>query len=594
MNGALRAKLENPANFGPNGIADCGVTLKKLPFIEGVETIEECDCDIVFTGQFPGVDFSGAPDGRRSAIPEEIREAIRDWSMQCESNLVITTQGEANTWGYQIQASNLNPNIPVPNISLSIFDGAFGSLAFFNQGGSFQGVFVDIPDTGGEVLAEDGAGRPTIILDEETNDILLADVGILCSNGAGQISPGGNIINNNDILACNIFALGCRLVEGVIFEDQTIGICEGESVTLPDGSLVSEPGTYLDTFITANECDSIIETIVEVVEDQLVVIDNQRCTGDGFSVTVNGNVYDESNPTGEEFIISEAGCDSTVIIDLAFNEPSFNEITLQGCRGDGLSVVVGGTLYDEANPKGEEILFNQFGCDSIVSIDLSFSVVDTMLLDFTRCAGDTVLVDGRVYQAGTTTVERFPVAGGDCDSVLIVTVDAIPLPEIEIDSFVSIEQGVPFTFDYAIPSNLQVTWSPASALSCRTCPDPMWVPGNYPNLYELQLTTAEGCTNSYNILAQYICDPYIPTAFSPNDDGRNDRFEVYHVCPFEGFRMDIYDRWGGKVYESTELDRGWDGFIRGDQAPVGVYAYVVTFVENGQEKIYSGELNLLR
>ena len=590
---ALRAKLENPSNFGPNGIAGCGVELKRLPAIESVSTLEDCDCDIVFTGQFPPADFTGEPDNIRTALPSDVLEAIREWSMQCESNLVITSQGETQAWGYQINGQNINPNIPVDGISISIFDGAFGSLASFSQGGAFQGVFTTIPATGGEVLAEDGLGRPTIILDEETNDILLADIGILCSGGAGQISSGGQVINNNDILACNLFALGCRIAEGVVFEEQSVEICPGDTFTLPGGQETGVAGVYFDTLLTVNECDSIIETTVDIAPTDTVRLDNQQCTGDGFSVTLNGNVYDESNPSGQELLQTELGCDSFVLIDLAFNLPSFDSIQLQGCKGDGLSVSVGGTLYDESNPAGEEVLVNQFGCDSVVTIGLSFEPVDTTRLDFTRCEGDTALVNGVSYAAGSTTVERYPTVN-NCDSVVIVAVEAEPLPRAEVDSVVVIEQGAPFAFEYDLPADWAVSWSPRSALSCITCPDPERQPGAYPPQFELSLTTAAGCQNQYSILARYICNPYIPNAFSPNDDGRNDRFRVYNVCPIEGFQLDIFNRWGGRVYQSDDIAAGWDGFVRGEQAPIGIYTYVVKLIENGQEKFISGELSLLR
>ncbi|NBC08288.1 MAG: T9SS type B sorting domain-containing protein [Bacteroidetes bacterium] len=593
MNFALRAKLENDANFGPNGISTCGVELKRLPVIEGAATLEDCDCDIVFTGQFPGNLFGGETDNTATSIPSEVLEAIREWSMQCESNLVITSQGETEIWGYDIQPQNINPNIPVDGVSVSIFDGVFGSLASFSQGGTFQGVFTTIPDTGGEVLAEDGLGRPTIILDEETNDILLADIGILCSGGAGQISQGGGVVNNNDILACNLFALGCLIVEGVVFEDQRFEVCPGQTVVLPDGQETGVAGVYVDTLLTVNECDSIIETTVDIAATDTVLLDNQRCTGDGFSLTVNGNVYDESNPKGQELLQTELGCDSFVLIDLAFNLPSFDSIQLQGCNGDGLSVAVGGTLYDESNPVGEEVLVNQFGCDSVVTIDLSFEPVDTTRLDFTRCEGDTVLVNGVPYAAGSTTVERYPTTN-NCDSVVIVAVEAEPLPRAGVDSVVVIEQGMPFAFEYDLPADWAVSWSPSSALSCTTCPDPELQKGAYPPQFELSLTTAAGCQNQYSILARYICNPYIPNAFSPNDDGRNDRFRVYNVCPIEGFQLDIFNRWGGRVYQSDDVAQGWDGFVRGEQAPIGVYTYVVKLIENGQEKFISGELSLIR
>jgi hypothetical protein len=67
------------------------------------------------------------------------------------------------------------------------------------------------------------------------------------------------------------------------------------------------------------------------------------CTGDGYSVTVNGTIYNESNPTGTEIFTGPNGCDTTVTINLVFSNNLTGEETYTGCVGDGYSVVVNGT-----------------------------------------------------------------------------------------------------------------------------------------------------------------------------------------------------------------------------------------------------------
>ncbi|MCB0546755.1 MAG: gliding motility-associated C-terminal domain-containing protein [Phaeodactylibacter sp.] len=589
----LGAKLLNGQNFGPSGIASCGVSFKKLPPITGVETLESCDCDIVFVGQFPAQSPSGALDLSISNVPDATLGIIREWSALCASNLVIVTQAEANPWGYITENENINPNRPAGVVSISIFDGAFGSLADFQQGGSFQGVFTQTPPTGAEILAEDALGRPTVVLDEATNDIILADIGILCTGAAGQVSQGGAVLNNNDILACNLFALGCRIAEGVLFTDVLTRICPGDSTLLPDGVFVSQPGRYVDTLLAANGCDSIIETEVRVVVTDTTAISPPLCEGDDFSITINGTIYDRNNPVGEELLQTVEGCDSVVRASLFFAPLSFDTVRVSGCRGDGFRLEVNGVIYDEGNPVGQEILANQYGCDSLVTIDLFFEPQDTTVLDFERCEGDVVIVDDESYEAGTTTALSLPVGAG-CDSVVIIRVAAHPLPEVAADSTVEVNLGEPFAFDFGLPPGLQAQWAPAEALSCSSCPAPELLPGQFPERVQLTVVDSNGCASSYSISPLYICNPYLPNAFSPNDDGRNDRFYAYFACPVEGFRMDIYNRWGALVYRSESVADGWDGFFLGKPAPAGVYAYVVVIQENGREKTITGEVNLLR
>lgn len=69
----------------------------------------------------------------------------------------------------------------------------------------------------------------------------------------------------------------------------------------------------------------------------------------------------------------------------------------------------------------------------------------------------------------------------------------------------------------------------------------------------------------------------IPNAFSPNHDGRNDRFNAIVTCPIDRFEMSIYNRWGNKVFSTTNIDEGWDGSYKGVQAEAGTYVYLLEY-----------------
>ena len=62
----------------------------------------------------------------------------------------------------------------------------------------------------------------------------------------------------------------------------------------------------------------------------------------------------------------------------------------------------------------------------------------------------------------------------------------------------------------------------------------------------------------------------VPNAFSPNGDGHNDVFRVKNPQPVQKFEMAIFDRWGEKVFETTDLCSGWNGFRGGDLASGGI------------------------
>jgi gliding motility-associated-like protein len=90
---------------------------------------------------------------------------------------------------------------------------------------------------------------------------------------------------------------------------------------------------------------------------------------------------------------------------------------------------------------------------------------------------------------------------------------------------------------------------------------------------------------------------YIPNAFTPlTGDVLNDEFKAYGYG-IVNYTMKIYNRWGGMIFESDDINRGWDGTTRdgGNIASIGVYLYYIA-VENiyGEIFKYEGKLDLLR
>lgn len=116
--------------------------------------------------------------------------------------------------------------------------------------------------------------------------------------------------------------------------------------------------------------------------------------------------------------------------------------------------------------------------------------------------------------------------------------------------------------------------------------------------YDVSLSAANhGCESASprrRITLTDIGDIYIPTAFSPNEDGNNDYFKPVPIG-VPSFTMEIFSRWGDKVYSGNENDRGWDGLVKTDKAPDGVYVYIVTGkTYGGQQKSIKGLVTLVR
>jgi gliding motility-associated-like protein len=115
------------------------------------------------------------------------------------------------------------------------------------------------------------------------------------------------------------------------------------------------------------------------------------------------------------------------------------------------------------------------------------------------------------------------------------------------------------------------------------------------------LLTIETQYNCWDTISKKILideyDLYIPNAFTPlTGDKLNDEFKAYGYG-IKNYTLKIYNRWGGIIFESDNINRGWDGTINdgGTMAPIGIYVYYIA-VENiyGEIFKYEGQLNLIR
>ena len=88
----------------------------------------------------------------------------------------------------------------------------------------------------------------------------------------------------------------------------------------------------------------------------------------------------------------------------------------------------------------------------------------------------------------------------------------------------------------------------------------------------------------------------IPSAFTPNNDGRNDEFRLINIHHQKLLEFDVFNRWGQMVYHnSTDPKKGWDGTFNGQPQDIGIYHYsIILALPDGTSKEYKGDVTLLR
>ena len=115
-----------------------------------------------------------------------------------------------------------------------------------------------------------------------------------------------------------------------------------------------------------------------------------------------------------------------------------------------------------------------------------------------------------------------------------------------------------------------------------------------PGIYFLEATNSCGTTTDTVLVKRGICKLYIPNAFTPNHDGRNDIFRIPPELGMDLGEFSIYNRWGQKVFETTRVEEGWDGKIKGSPAPAGVYVYLIKGTLGVEEIVGKGTFMLIR
>lgn len=114
----------------------------------------------------------------------------------------------------------------------------------------------------------------------------------------------------------------------------------------------------------------------------------------------------------------------------------------------------------------------------------------------------------------------------------------------------------------------------------------------------LQVANQYGCTaqasSSIEITPEYFF--YIPNAFTPNGDGKNDVFRPYgEGVDWSKLNLKIFDRWGEEIYFTSNINEGWNGTYKNRDVEIGVYNYTISIVDlEGRSQTYMGRVTLMR
>lgn len=317
----------------------------------------------------------------------------------------------------------------------------------------------------------------------------------------------------------------------------SISICANDTIYL-FGVPVFASGTYSHTFTTAAGCDSIYNVVVTAVDtletnETITICADDTIYIDGIAVSDDG--------TFSQFFISAGGCDSLHTIYVVTVDTVFANDTISICEGE--SAIINGN--EEFSPGlYTENLLTVNGCDSVHNTLL---IVNTPVDVF--FVSDTVTCD---------------------------------------------ESGIVLNPDIS-GSISEIQWTPASGLSCYDCLNPDALP-EASGWYYLTVTDSNGCTDmdSIYISVDYSGLIFAPNAFSPNGDGVNDIFSIIAAPDCSLIYLRIYNRWGEMIFETNDINIGWDGTYKNIDQEIGTYVYIAEGLCSNGDNFLKGTITLVR
>ncbi|HEY0042603.1 MAG TPA: PKD domain-containing protein [Flavisolibacter sp.] len=225
---------------------------------------------------------------------------------------------------------------------------------------------------------------------------------------------------------------------------------------------------------------------------------------------------------------------------------------------------------------------------------------DGTLLNWTPTTGlnDPSSLSPQATLRTTTTYVLSTVNMAGCISRDTVTVEVNP----EVIAFAGRDTAVVVNqvLQFNATGGVTYQWTPGTALNSTTISNPRAVyNGSFDSIrYHLEVADSIGCTDDATVLVKiFRTNPrvFVPTAFTPNGDGRNEIVAPIAVglTKLDYFR--IFNRWGQLVFETTINGKGWDGKIGGKEQSTATYVWIVKGTDyTGKQVFEKGNVTLIR
>jgi gliding motility-associated-like protein len=468
-------------------------------------------------------------------------------------------------------------------------------------------------DNNGEaiVLASSGVGPYTFVWYNNSN-IIESDSLVANTDTLNNAVPGQYMLEVSDISGCitnvtiditgpisplNVVSLfvtnaNCGNSDGsasIVVNGGTLGTGYQYNWQPSGGNNASafnlSVGSYTVTITDVNSCITDTTFVISNIDGPIVSISNftnPTCYG-----LANGTVT--ANATGGNGALiyqwsSDLG-NSTTINNLAAGIYSVVVTDTLGCSGSANVTIVAPSLIT-AN-----LVTSAAFCNTSSGSAQVLASGGTGNLTYQWNNGSTNnsasgLTPGTCNVAVTDSLGCVQIFTGIIQSTGSFTVDAGLNATIEAGNSIELQGNGP-------PGGIY-SWSPIEFLSCSTCVTTVATP-EVTTVYILSVNQ-NGCIASDTVLIEVnekCGDIFVPSGFTPNNDGVNDLLLARGNCIKE-LDFKVYDRWGELVFQTNDKNIGWDGTFKGAPAIAGVYVFYINALVKGSTINIQGNTTLIR
>lgn len=362
-------------------------------------------------------------------------------------------------------------------------------------------------------------------------------------------------------------------------------------------------GQYTVTYTTTGLCSSSSTFDFQVIAEPDASVSNYDICFDGGTITVSEGIPGASvftaagtAPITTDGIFDAAGVapgtyffDHSLVIGDCMDSETFT-ITVQPLPD---ASICADTTIICANT---ELALNYCGLVNVATFEWDFGTADYHAgSDY----GPHVVLWEDPVPNDSVTINVTATSPYGCvnDTTFVVYVLG---PSVNTIDDLTVEYGTDLVLNTAIIETpidtlYGIQWTGTLPLSCDTCQSPT---ANITDeaFFQVTVTDSNQCVATDSVLVSMTLETnlYVPNAFSPNDDGNNDAFMIYG----EGFAdidLSVYNRWGEKVFHTTDPDGFWDGTFKGKNLDPAVFVYYlqVNYLDGRSEEV-QGNITLVK